>query len=170
MPSLKLWASMVIDTFWYWHSHRVAIGTYDYVIHIFPPFPSMPMFTLCSQRYLYFCLLRWVIHSDHSLLLTFLEVNTRFMFALVFSLSTWLQLAPASLWPLGPYQTIQRDPCRKKDWENSRTQVFRDFISKIVLLLRKALSSFDKYDFFWLGWCFWSRLETKTTTGCHLCN
>ena len=39
----------------------------------------------------------FLIHSDHSLLLTFLEVITSFMCAPVFFLSSWLQLVPASL-------------------------------------------------------------------------
>ena len=34
-----LYATCLIDTSRYWHSHRVAIGTDAYINHIFPAFP-----------------------------------------------------------------------------------------------------------------------------------
>ena len=50
----------------HWYFPAVSIGTHDYFIQIFPPSPLLPIFTLCLHRYLYFCLICWLVYSDQS--------------------------------------------------------------------------------------------------------
>ena len=82
------------DTRRYWHSYRVTIGTYNFHWYLYLHHAFTDTYTFV------------LIYSDHSILLTFLLVNTSFMFAPVFSLSLLAEVSPGYSLTTHPYLTL----------------------------------------------------------------